>query len=123
MMCRRPALAWMFIALASPGVLQAQGANGQDRVAPFLDLRDGVSLDAAVARAVAQEPGLRAARLEVDVARGTGLRSEPLSQQHRPLEHEAVALPRTTQALGDALARVEFQQLHEGPTALDSGVL
>ena len=88
MMCRRPALAWMFIALASPGVLQAQGANGQDRVAPFLDLRDGVSLDAAVARAVAQEPGLRAARLEVDVARGerqqAALRPNPVfSVEHR----------------------------------------
>jgi len=88
MTCRRRALAWMFIALASPGMLQAQGANGQDRVAPFLDPRDGVGLDAAVARAVAQEPGLRAARLDVDVAHAerqqAALRPNPVfSVEHR----------------------------------------
>jgi len=88
MTCHRCALAWVFIALASTGALQAQGANGQDRVGPFLDPRDGIGLDAAVARAVAQEPGLRAARLEVDVARGerqqAALRPNPVfSVEHR----------------------------------------
>ena len=88
MMCRRRAFAWVFIALASGGVQRAEGANGQDRVAPFLDSRDGVGVDAAVARAVAQEPRLRAARLEVDVARGerqqAALRPNPVfSVEHR----------------------------------------
>ncbi len=88
MTCHRCALAWVFIALASTGVLRAQDANGQDRVPPLLDPRDGVGLDAAVARAVAQEPGLRAARLDVDVARGerqqAALRPNPvLSVEHR----------------------------------------
>lgn len=88
MTCHRCALAWVFIALASTGALQAQGANGQDRVGPFLDPRDGIGLDAAVARAVAQEPGLRAARLEVDIARGerqqAALRPNPVfSVDHR----------------------------------------
>lgn len=88
MTCHRCALAWVFIALASTGGLRAQDANGQDRVPPLVDPRDGVGLDAAVARAVAQEPGLRAARLEVDVARGerqqAALRPNPvLSVEHR----------------------------------------
>lgn len=88
MTCHRCALAWVFIALASTGVLRAQDANGQDRVPPFLGPRDGIGLDAAVARAVAQEPGLRAARLEVDVARGerqqAALRPNPVfSVEHR----------------------------------------
>jgi cobalt-zinc-cadmium efflux system outer membrane protein len=88
MTCHRCALAWVFIALASTGVLRAQDANGQDRVPPLLDPRDGVGLDAAVARAVAQEPGLRAARLDVDVARGerqqAALRPNPVfSVEHR----------------------------------------
>jgi cobalt-zinc-cadmium efflux system outer membrane protein len=88
MTCHRSALAWVFIALASTGGLRAQDANGQDRVPPLVDPRDGVGLDAAVARAVAQEPGLRAARLEVDVARGerqqAALRPNPVfSVEHR----------------------------------------
>lgn len=88
MTCHRCALAWVFIALASTGVLRAQDANGQNRVPPLLDPRDGVGLDAAVARAVAQEPGLRAARLDVDVARGerqqAALRPNPVfSVEHR----------------------------------------
>jgi cobalt-zinc-cadmium efflux system outer membrane protein len=88
MTCHRCALAWVFIALASTGALQAQGANGQDRVGPFLDPRDGIGLEAAVVRAVAQEPGLRAARLEVDIARGerqqAALRPNPVfSVDHR----------------------------------------
>lgn len=43
-----------------------QSAGGE----PYLDERAGLSLDQAIARALEQEPGLRAARREVDVAGG-----------------------------------------------------
>jgi cobalt-zinc-cadmium efflux system outer membrane protein len=42
----------------------------QPTVTAFLDPVDGLSLDEAVARALAQEPSLRASRTTVDVARG-----------------------------------------------------
>lgn len=85
---RREVLACAVGALIGTGALQAQSPNGQDRAAQFLDPREGVGLDAAVARAVAQEPGLRAARVDVDVARGerqqAALRPNPVvSVEHR----------------------------------------
>ena len=57
-------------------------------MARYIDERAGMSLDAAVARAVAQEPSLRAVRADVEVARGlrqqAGLRPNPmLSVEHR----------------------------------------
>jgi cobalt-zinc-cadmium efflux system outer membrane protein len=47
----------------------------------YIDEREGISLDDAIARAVEREPALRAARTEIDVARGqrqqAGLRLNP----------------------------------------------
>ncbi|HEU4687315.1 MAG TPA: TolC family protein [Vicinamibacterales bacterium] len=56
--------------------------------ASFLDAVNGLSLDEAIARGLAQEPSLRAARTAIDVARGTrlqaGLRKNPsLSAEFR----------------------------------------
>ena len=63
----------MSLGVVSPG--EAQTA------ASFVDSENGVSLDQAVARALAQEPSIRAARASIDVARGmrlqAGLRRNP----------------------------------------------
>lgn len=63
-----------------------------DRVASlYVDPVNGLSLDDAIARALAQEPSLRAARSQIDVTRGlreqAGLRPNPavsFSQQEEP---------------------------------------
>jgi cobalt-zinc-cadmium efflux system outer membrane protein len=85
---RREVLACAVGALIGTGALQAQSPTGQDPAAQFLDPRGGVGLDAAVARALAQEPALRATRVDVDVARGerqqAALRPNPMvSVEHR----------------------------------------
>jgi cobalt-zinc-cadmium efflux system outer membrane protein len=54
----------------------------------YVDAQGGLSLDEAIGRAIEQEPSLRAARTEIDVARGTrrqaGLRPNPtLSLERR----------------------------------------
>ena len=62
-------VALAFVMLAAP-------ARGQDpkqataSVTPYVDERIGVGLDDAIARAVEREPSLRAARADIDVARG-----------------------------------------------------
>jgi cobalt-zinc-cadmium efflux system outer membrane protein len=74
---------WVVIAavLAGvPGLAQTGGAAAP--LAPrYSDPANGLSLDDAIARALQQEPSLRAARAEVDVARGmqlqAGLRPNP----------------------------------------------
>lgn len=72
-------------------VVMAAPVRGQQpaRTAPALiDAETGMSLDEAVARALAQEPLVRAGRSEIDVSRGrlqqAGLRPNPtLSFEHR----------------------------------------
>ena len=58
---------------------------------PYIDEQRGMTLDEAIARALAQEPGLRAARTDIDVARGqreqAGLRPNPtvmFERRHEP---------------------------------------
>jgi cobalt-zinc-cadmium efflux system outer membrane protein len=62
--------------MASPGAAQSVASSS-----PFLDPEGGVSLEQAIARALAQEPSIRAIRSTVDVARGmrlqAGLRKNP----------------------------------------------
>jgi cobalt-zinc-cadmium efflux system outer membrane protein len=68
--------------------LRAQDSGTQERMAQYMDERAGMGLDAAVARAVAHEPSIRAVRADVEVARGlrrqAGLRPNPmLGVEHR----------------------------------------
>lgn len=85
----RQALVWALGAsMAWTAGLQAQETGGRDRLTQFLDRCDGMGLEAAIARAVAQEPTLRAARAEVDIARGerqqAALRPNPMfTFEHR----------------------------------------
>src|SRR5262245_26061325 len=65
-----------------PPAAAAQTAGGpQATGGAFLDPVNGVSLNEAITRALAQEPSLRASRTAVDVARGmkvqAGLRKNP----------------------------------------------
>jgi cobalt-zinc-cadmium efflux system outer membrane protein len=74
--------------VACTAALQAQVTTDRDGAAQYLDQRDGMGLDDAIARAVAKEPTLRAARADVDSARAerdqAGLRPNPmLSIEHR----------------------------------------
>ena len=62
-----------------------------DNGSAYLDPVNGLTLDDAIARALAQEPSLRAARSQIDVTRGlreqAGLRPNPalsFSQQQEP---------------------------------------
>jgi cobalt-zinc-cadmium efflux system outer membrane protein len=60
----------------------AQGAlPKQPSASPYVDATAGLALDQAIARALEREPALRAARAEIDVARGlrrqAGLRPNP----------------------------------------------
>lgn len=85
---RRHALALAAGAIVWTAGLCAQEASAQERVAQYIDERAGLGLDAAVARAVAQEPSLRAVRAEVEMARAqrqqAELRPNPLlNVEHR----------------------------------------
>ena len=66
----------------------AQQSNTREAMSRYIDEHAGMSLDAAVARAVQQEPSLRAVRADVEVARAlrqqAELRPNPLlSVEHR----------------------------------------
>lgn len=66
----------------------AQEPSTRELMSQYIDERAGMSLDAAVARAVQQEPSLRAVRADVEVARAlrqqADLRPNPmLSAEHR----------------------------------------
>jgi cobalt-zinc-cadmium efflux system outer membrane protein len=70
----------VFWTLASPAVAQTT-ASSQPRAQAVIDPVNGLSLDQAIARGLAQEPALRAHRTAVDAARGlrqqAGLRRNP----------------------------------------------
>jgi cobalt-zinc-cadmium efflux system outer membrane protein len=80
----------------------AATVRGQDAGPPFasapqyVDEREGISLDDAIARAIEREPSLRAARADIDVARGmrqqAALRRNPtlsLEQREEPAGTDA----------------------------------
>jgi cobalt-zinc-cadmium efflux system outer membrane protein len=71
----RRVVAALFVAVLASAKAAAQTADS------FVDRAGGLSLDQAIARALAQEPSLRATRTTVDVARGmrlqAGLRRNP----------------------------------------------
>ena len=59
-------MAARFVAVAALAGTQAAAQNAQS----FVDPANGLSLDQAIAQALAQEPSIRAARTTIDVARG-----------------------------------------------------
>lgn len=70
------AIAALFVLSALAG-----GTSAAQTDTPFVDPINGLTLDQAIARALAQEPSIRAARNTIDVARGkrlqAGLRKNP----------------------------------------------
>jgi outer membrane protein, heavy metal efflux system len=66
----------VLIATLVTSVSTAQSPGGQPPLASrFVDLANGLSLDQAIARAIEQEPSLRAARSQVEVAQGAKLQA------------------------------------------------
>jgi cobalt-zinc-cadmium efflux system outer membrane protein len=85
---RRHVLVVVIGAMTWTAAMRAQESRIPERVAQYVDERSGVGLDAAIARAVALEPSLRAVRTDVEAARGqrqqAELRQNPtLSVEHR----------------------------------------
>jgi len=81
-------LAFAIGTLAWTVAARAQEPSAREATSPYIDERAGMSLDAAVARAVAQEPSLRAVRADVEMGRAqrqqAALRPNPMvSAEHR----------------------------------------
>jgi outer membrane protein, heavy metal efflux system len=75
-------MAFVTVVLACAAVAHSQDVSlPTGEAARFMDVRGGLGVDAAVARALEREPSLRSVRSEVDVARGmlqqAGLRPNP----------------------------------------------
>lgn len=62
----------------------------------------------------------RASSEEIDVPRGAGLGAEPVAQEERTLEHEALALVGAPQPVQETLQGVQLQQFGEGPSSFAS---
>lgn len=76
------------VAASSWTTLAFSQGTGSVASSQYVDSQTGLGLDAAIARAMVQEPSLRAVRAEIDVARGqrqqAGLRPNPtFSAEHR----------------------------------------
>lgn len=85
---RQRVLAFVVGIMAWAGASHAQEPSTGEPMARYIDARAGMSLDEAIAHAVAQEPSLRAVRADVEVARAqrqqARLRPNPmLSVEHR----------------------------------------
>ena len=104
MRCRRR-LIMMLVALAASGHASAQTGQADEHgaMAPrFVDRINGLTLDQAIARAVEGEPGLRAVRSTVDIARG-------MQQQAGLRPNPTVTFSQLTEPAGtDAQTRVDF---------------
>ena len=75
-MTTRIALSVLIATLLTAMSISAQTLGGETPLAsPFVDPANGVSLEQAIARAIEQEPSLRAARSQVEVAQGTKLQA------------------------------------------------
>jgi cobalt-zinc-cadmium efflux system outer membrane protein len=92
-MTKRVALIVLIGGIACGGAAQAQTSSPRraDLAGAYLDPISGLELDRAVAEALEREPSLRAARTEVEAARGArvqaGLRPNPMvsfTQQNEP---------------------------------------
>ncbi len=75
-MTTRIALSVLIATLLTGAPTSAQSPGGQAPLAGrFVDPANGLSLDQAIARAIEQEPSLRAARSQVEVAQGTKIQA------------------------------------------------
>jgi cobalt-zinc-cadmium efflux system outer membrane protein len=75
-MTTRIALSVLIATLLTGVSTSAQSSGGQASLAGrFVDPANGLSLELAIARAIEQEPSLRAARSQVEVAQGTKLQA------------------------------------------------
>jgi outer membrane protein, heavy metal efflux system len=91
-MRRVATISLLILALSIGGDAQQPAPQERaDRAAAYIDPVNGLTLDDAIARALAQEPSLRASRSQIDVTRGlreqAGLRPNPavsFSQQQEP---------------------------------------
>lgn len=88
---RRAATITLFTLTVSVGGYAQQPTDPVVGASAYIDQVNGLSLDDAIARALAQEPSLRASRSQIDVTRGVreqaGLRPHPavsFSQQQEP---------------------------------------
>lgn len=103
MRCRR-LLIMMLVALAGGRASAQTGQPDQHAaLAPrFVDRTNGLTLDQAIARAVEGEPGLRAVRSSVDIARG-------MQQQASLRPNPTVTFSQLTEPAGtDAQTRLDF---------------
>lgn len=73
---RRRVLAFAIATLAWTVAARAQAPGTREPMPQYLDERAGMGLDAAIARALAQEPSLRAVRGDVEVARAQRRQAE-----------------------------------------------
>ena len=91
-MTRVAAIGLVILSLSTVGYAQQPGPQeSAGRASAYIDPVAGLTLDDAIARALSQEPSLRASRLQIDVTRGlreqAGLRPNPavsFSQQQEP---------------------------------------
>jgi cobalt-zinc-cadmium efflux system outer membrane protein len=74
-MTTRIVLSVLIAALMSPAAADAQAPRDTRVAERYVDPVTGLSLEQAIARALEQEPSLRAARSEIDVARGMRLQA------------------------------------------------
>lgn len=74
-MTARIVLSVLIAALTMGVTASAQGGNEPLAAPQYLDRVNGISLEQAIARALEQEPSLRSARTEIDVARGMRLQA------------------------------------------------
>ena len=74
-MTTRIVLSVLIAALMTEVFAVAQAPISESVAKQYVDPVNGLSLDQAVARALEQEPSLRAARSEIDVARGMRLQA------------------------------------------------
>ncbi|HEU4689835.1 MAG TPA: TolC family protein, partial [Vicinamibacterales bacterium] len=75
-MTTRIALSVLIATLLTGVSISAQSPSGQAPLARrFVDPANGLSLEQAIARAIEQEPSLRAARSQVEVAQGTKIQA------------------------------------------------
>ncbi|HUE85166.1 MAG TPA: TolC family protein [Vicinamibacterales bacterium] len=74
-MTTRIVLSVLIAALMTPVAAEAQAPGDTGAADRYVDPVNGLSLEQAIARALEQEPSLRAARSEIDVARGWRLQA------------------------------------------------
>src|SRR4051812_33364363 len=81
MRTRRRIITFMIGTLAFAGPARGQGTAASALASQYVDERAGLTLDAAIARGLKDEPSLRAVRSDIEAARGlqqqAGLRPNP----------------------------------------------